>query len=37
LKTGQKPNEYVPVENDILLMTDFEKNIVKGRYLLEKK
>jgi hypothetical protein len=30
-------NKYIPVEKDIELMTPFEKKIVNGRYLLEKK
>lgn len=37
LKTGSKPNEYIPVESDEALYSDLEKKITKGRYLLEKK
>jgi len=37
LKTGEKPNQYVVTSNDIELMTDFEREAPKGRYLLEKK
>ena len=37
LKTGDKPNEYVPVEEDTLLYSEFENKVTLGRYLLEKK
>ena len=37
IKTGEKPNEYIQKEADIAEMTDFEKRITKGRYILEKK
>lgn len=37
MKTGDKPNEYVPVQGDLELMTEFEKGITTGRYLLSKK
>ena len=37
LKTGEKPNEYLPVEEDKQLYTTLEQKITKGRYLLEKK
>eukprot|EP00347_Sterkiella_histriomuscorum_P002397 403368319 len=37
LKTGPKENEYIPVEEDISLYSDFEKKITQGRFLLEKK
>jgi periodic tryptophan protein 2 len=37
LKTGDKPNEYVPVEEDTQLYTELENKITQGRFLLEKK
>lgn len=37
LKTGSKPNEYVPTNDDTELYTDFERSVTVGRYLLEKK
>jgi hypothetical protein len=37
LKTGDKPNEYVPVEEDMQLYSEFENKVTKGRFLLEKK
>ena len=37
LKTGEKPNEYVPVDEDTQLYSEFENKVTKGRFLLEKK
>ena len=37
LKTGDKPNEYVPVEEDTQLYSEFENKVTQGRFLLEKK
>ena len=37
LKTGDKPNEYVPVDEDMQLYSEFENKVTKGRFLLEKK
>jgi len=37
LKVGDKPNEYQVQEADKELMTDFERDASKGRFLLEKK
>ena len=37
LKLGDKPNEYLQTEADTSLMTDFERSVTKGRFLLEKK
>lgn len=37
LKTGAKENEYMPIDEDISLYSDFERKITCGRYLLEKK
>lgn len=37
LKTGDKPNEYVPVDEDTQLYSEFENKVTQGRYLLEKK
>jgi periodic tryptophan protein 2 len=37
LKTGDKPNEYVPVQEDTQLYTELENKITQGRFLLEKK
>jgi hypothetical protein len=37
LKTGDKPNEYVPVDEDTQLYSEFENKVTKGRFLLEKK
>lgn len=37
LKTGNKPNEYIPINNDLQYYTDLEKLITNGRYILEKK
>jgi hypothetical protein len=37
LKTGDKPNEYIPIEKDTGLYSEFEKKVTTGRYILEKK
>jgi hypothetical protein len=37
LKTGDKPNEYVPVEADKQLYSELENKVIDGRFLLEKK
>ena len=37
LKTGDKPNEYVPVEEDTQLYSELENKVTQGRFLLEKK
>lgn len=37
LKTGDKPNEYMPVDEDTQLYSEFENKVTQGRYLLEKK
>ena len=37
LKTGDKPNEYVPVQEDTQLYSEFENKVTQGRFLLEKK
>jgi hypothetical protein len=37
LKTGEKPNEYFPVDEDTKLYSDLEAKITSGRFLLEKK
>jgi hypothetical protein len=37
LKTGAKPNEYVPTQTDQDFYTDFERGITSGRFLLEKR
>jgi WD40 repeat protein len=37
LKVGGKPNEYVQSETDVSLMTELERKITSGRFLLEKK
>jgi len=36
-KLGKKPHEYKPDEIDYELMSDFEREVTKGRYILEKK
>ena len=35
--SSDKPNAYVVKDEDRELYTEFEKGIVKGRYILEKK
>ena len=37
LKTGEKPNEYIPTGDDTQFYTDMERSITTGRYLLEKR
>lgn len=37
LKTGDKPNQYVPVQEDTQLYSEFENKVTQGRFLLEKK
>ena len=37
IKTGDKPNEYVPVQEDTQLYSEFENKVTQGRFLLEKK
>lgn len=37
LKTGDKPNQYVPVTADEELYSEMERKVTKGRFILEKK
>jgi periodic tryptophan protein 2 len=37
LKTGAKPNEFIPIEEDTDLYSELEQKITTGRFLLEKK
>lgn len=37
LKTGDKPNEYKQTEQDLSCMSEMEKQVSTGRFLLEKK
>ena len=37
LKTGSKPNEYIPTDTDKDHFTELERSITTGRFLLEKR